>query len=275
MSDCYITTLTPDEVFADHTYQRPLDGPRARRIAHTWDRKLAGILEVSDRGPDHQPRYAIIDGQHRWAATKYLTDPPPLVANVHENLTLADEATLFDQLNRERRRIGPFDHYRARLAAGEWNIIQIQRIADKHQLKIDPTPRDNHVSCISTMEKIVAEDDALLDETLNLIISIWGRRRDAFDAAIIHGLALLLHHHRDDIDTERLADALLDALPRQIVAQAQALRDIQPGSLPVQAARAITNLYNRRPGRNITFTANSFKRPFKKPDEHTTGKDRG
>lgn len=249
MSDCYITTLTHDEIFTDHTYQRPLEEPRARKLAREWDRRLAGILEVSDRGDGHHPRYAVIDGQHRWAATKHLTNPPPL----------------FDQLNRQRKRIGPYDHYRARLAAGEWNIVQMQRVVDKHQLKIDPSPRDNHISCISTMEKITGEDHALLDETLELIISIWGRRRDAYDAAIIHGLALLLHHHRDDIDTERLADALLDALPRQIVTQAAALRELQPGSLPVQAARAILNLYNRRPGRKITFTANSFKRTFRQP----------
>lgn len=261
MTDCYITTLGADEIFADHTYQRPLDEARARKIAAAWDRRLTGILEVSDRGENHCPRYAVVDGQHRWAAARHLPDPPPLIANVHENLCVADEAKLFDQLNRERKSVGAFDHYKARLAANDWDIVRIQRIIDKYGLKVDPAPRESHIRCIATLEKIVAEDDALLDETLELIIGVWGRRCDGFDAAIIHGLALLLHHHRGELDHERLADTLIDVMPRHIVTQAQALREIQPGTLPVQAARAVLNLYHRRPGPKITLTAKSFRRP--------------
>ena len=43
-ADVYIAALQPAEIFADATYQRVLDVPRARKMAGTWDRRLAGIL---------------------------------------------------------------------------------------------------------------------------------------------------------------------------------------------------------------------------------------
>ena len=99
----YIDAVAIDELFVDHSYQRPLDTARARQLARGWDRRLAGVVEVSDRGASQAPRYAIIDGQHRWAAAQLLEPAPMMVATIHEGLAVADEAALFDRLNRERR----------------------------------------------------------------------------------------------------------------------------------------------------------------------------
>ena len=43
----YIDAVAVDELFVDHSYQRPLDTARARKLARTWDRRLAGVIEVS------------------------------------------------------------------------------------------------------------------------------------------------------------------------------------------------------------------------------------
>ncbi|GAS98850.1 uncharacterized protein RMCC_5815 [Mycolicibacterium canariasense] len=257
-SDVYVTVLDPSEIFADPTYQRLLDTTHARKMSAGWDRRLAGIIEVSDRGEGASPRYAVIDGQHRWAAARNLTEPPKLVANVHEGLTVEQEAQLFDKLNRQRKKINGFDHYRARLAAGEWIIVRVQAVLDKHHLKMDPAPNEGNVGCVGTLEKVAEIDDALLDEVLGLIIGIWGRRREGFDAPIIHGLALILHKLRDDVDLERLVDALLDVMPRQLSTQAVALRDMQSGTLPVLTALVIMGLYNKKPGRKIEVSNRTF-----------------
>lgn len=74
----YIDAVAVDELFVDHSYQRPLDTALARQLARTWDRRLAGVIEVSDRVAGQAPRYAIIDGQHRWAAA-HLIDPAPMI----------------------------------------------------------------------------------------------------------------------------------------------------------------------------------------------------
>lgn len=259
--DVYVTAVRVDEVFADPTYQRILDVPRARKIAAAWDRRLAGIIEVSGRGPDTVPRYAVMDGQHRWAATRYLTDPPVLVANVHSGLTVAEEAALFDKLNRERRRPDTWDHWRARKAAGNHTVLAIETICEKHDLTIDPTPKDGFIACVSTLEKIVKlgdNDTVLLDDTLKLIAMVWDNRRDGLDAPIVHGIALILYHLAKQVDMERLVNTLFDILPRQLKTQAAALRELSPGTLPVCTVIAIMTLYNKNPGRKLLVSNRTF-----------------
>lgn len=260
-AEVYVTALHVDDIFADPTYQRTLDNARARKMAATWDRRLAGILEVSDRGEVSSPRYAVIDGQHRWASARLLADPAPLVANVHVGLTLADEAKLFDKLNRQRQKVNIWEQWRARRTAGDQQVLAIESVLTKYGLVVDSAPRDGNVGCVGTLEKIEKVDIALLDETLGFVTDIWQKRRDALDAAVIHGLALIFDKLRDEIDLERLADALLDVLPRQLKTSAVALRDMQSGTLPVLTAIVVMGLYNKKPGRKIEVTAKTFANP--------------
>lgn len=257
--DVYVMALRVDELFVDSTYQRDADRNAVKRMVAEWDPRLAGIVEVSDRGETASPRYAVIDGQHRWAAAALLEPQPVLVANVHTGLTVAEEAQLFDRLNRSRKKINHFEHYKARLAAGDWIIGRIQTVLDKHGLKVDPAPKDGCVGCVGALEKVADIDDALLDETLELIGSIWGKRRDSLDAPIIHGIALILHYLRDELDIERLVDALLDVLPRQLKTQAVALREMQSGTLPVLTATVIVGIYNKKAGPKIQVGRGTFR----------------
>ncbi|MCK0174780.1 DUF6551 family protein [Mycolicibacterium sp. F2034L] len=257
--DVYITTLHVDEIFVDDTYQRPVDAPRAKMMAAVWDRRLAGILEVSDRGHNNTPRYAVVDGQHRWAAAGIVNDGRALVANVHSGLTVADEAKLFDRLNRDRRRPSTWDHWRARIAAGDDSVVTINRVVEHAGLRIDYAPKDGNVRCTSTLEKLAKLGGPdLIRDTLNLILDVWGRRLDAFDAPIVHGVGLVLHFLQEAIDHARLAESLLDIMPRQLKTQALALRDMTTGAQPVLVAIAIMSLYNRRPGRKILVSNRTF-----------------
>jgi hypothetical protein len=257
--DFYVAAVGVEEIFADPTYQRILDVPRARKMAAAWDRRLAGILEVSDRGETYSPRYAVIDGQHRWAAAKFLVTPPQLVANVHEGLTIADEAVLFDKLNRQRKQTNTWDHWKARRAGGDAEVAAIEAVTEKHGLRIDPAPRDGFVGCTGALERVVKLGGTnLLDDTLSLIVGAWNTRRDGLDSPIVHGIALVLHRLRDDVDLERLANALIDVVPRQIRTQANAMREMSPGTLPVVTAIVIVGLYNKKPGRKVEVTHKTF-----------------
>lgn len=258
-SGVYVTTVSVDEVFVDHTYQRELDKPRARTLAAAWDRRLAGIIEVSDRGEDSYPRYAVIDGQHRWAAAQLVDPPPILVANVHDGLAIADEAALFDKLNRERRRITTWDHWHARKAAGDKTVLAIEAAVARTGLRIHNQPSAGNVRCTTTLEKIHAFGGArLIEHTLRIIVDVWGYRLDGFDAPLVHGLALVLHHLAEPLDEARLIEALLDVPPRQVKTQALALRDITTGTQPVLVAIAVMGLYNRRPGRKLLVSNRTF-----------------
>lgn len=261
-AEVYVTALQVGEIFADDTYQRPVDQSRARKMAREWERRLAGILEVSDRGERAAPRYAVIDGQHRWAAAALLDITPALVANVHTGLTVADEAKLFDRLNRERRRITTWDHWHARKGAGDPDVHRIERTVQKLDLSISSVPKDGNIRCTSTLEKLAKLGGVkLIERALVLILELWGRRLDAYDAPIVHGVGLVLHYiGQNDIDHERLFNVLLDIMPRQLKTQALALREsgVTTGTQPVLVAIAIIGLYNKKPGRKILVSNRTF-----------------
>lgn len=259
MTDTYVTTAAVHELFADDTYQRPLDAARARKIAAAWDRRLAGILDVSDRGEATVPRYAVIDGQHRWAAASLLDTPPTMVVNVHTGLTVADEAALFDRLNRERRRITTWDHWHARKTAGDPTVTEIEQAVSALGLKVDPAPQASHVRCTATLEKLHALGGVdLVTAALNTTSTVWGRNIAAFDADIVHGLGLVIHFLHNELDGPRLVTALTEVAPRHIKSSAYGLRDMTTGTMPKLVAIAVVSLYNRRPGRKIAVSVKSF-----------------
>lgn len=258
MSDTYVTALAVADMFVDDTYQRPLDEPRAKRVAGQWEPRLAGIVEVSDRGEQHTPRYAVIDGQHRWAAAEY-AGIGVLVANVHTGLTLAQEAKLFDRLNRERRAPTTWDHWHARKAAGNPTVTAIETVVDQLGLHINMSPTNGNVRCVATLEKLHALGGTdLVHNTLDIILNVWGRDLTAYDAPIVHGIGLCLHYLAADLDTTRLCEALLDVLPRQLKTRALGLREMTTGSQPKLVAIAIVTLYNSRPGRKILVSTRTF-----------------
>lgn len=257
-SDVYVTAVGVGEVFADLTYQRVPDPRRIRKMADEWDRRLGGILEVSDRGEAAQPRFAVVDGQHRWAAAKLLEQSPMLVANVHTGLTVAEEAALFDKLNRQRKQTNAWDHHwKSRRAAEDPDVLAIDQVAIRNGLTVEMSPTDKCIACVAALEKVVKlGGTALLDDVLQLVVAAWAGRRDSLDAPLIHGLALVLHHLADRIDLERLGDSLCEVLPAQLRRQAVALKDLTTGTLPTLTALAVVANYNRRPGRKIDGVTN-------------------
>ncbi|AQT81988.1 hypothetical protein B1R94_26105 [Mycolicibacterium litorale] len=257
--DVYVSAIGVGEIFADPTYQRILDVVRARKMTAEWDRRLAGILEVSDRGEGTSPRYAVLDGQHRWAAARFLNNPPALVANVHTGLTLDEEAALFDKLNRQRKQITTWDHWRARRAANDETVMAIENTVAAAGLRVtDQSNAQDSVWCIGTLEKIAASAGGveLLSASLAILTAAWGHQRAAYEAPVVHGVAMVLDAFKDRIDTNRLIEALGEIPPKRIRVGASTLRDAgTPGSLAKLSALAMLNQYNQKPGKRLAWPA--------------------
>lgn len=253
--DVYIAALRVDEIFADPAYQRDVDTPeertRIRKMHAEWDPRLLGVLEVSDRGEafaDGTARYAVVDGQHRWAAARLFTSPPPLVANIHTGLSVADETQLFDRLNRERKSTNTWDHWRARRVASDPLVTAIEATVERVGLVVAQTPRDGHVRCIGSLEKIARTTggQALLKDTLQVIHDTWGKQFDAYDAPLVSGMAMLLNaFDSNQVKWDRLVDGLIDLPPRRVKYLAQTRRETQSGSLAKLTGVTMVERYNQ------------------------------
>lgn len=248
----YITALGVTEIFADHSYQRPLDTGRVTAMAAQWDLRLVGVIDVSDRGPAAHPRYAVVEGQHRWAAAKQVNPVGIIVARVHTGLSKSQEAQLFTDIDATRRRLNTWDRWKARRRAGDAAVTQIEAIVARVGLVVDNSPVDGRVRCVKTLERIAAwpQGELLLRDTLRLLHETWGNQLAAYDSSLVAGLALLLRKsgHDEAFDCDRLIDSLIDFTPARILYIAKAKGEHNSAPLPKRVALTLLERYNTRTG---------------------------
>jgi hypothetical protein len=248
----YIAALRAGDLFADPAYQRDLDISRVERMRRELDRTLLGVIEVSERA---EGRYAIIDGQHRWAVIQAAGgEDAHLVCQVHTGLGIEDEARLFYEIDTRRKTLSWWDRWRARRGAGDPQVLGIDQVLRRHRLQVNPAPADGNVRATKALQTIVTDlgDLGMLDQVLSVLSAAFGRSFDAFDGALLQGVALVLGHYpADELDTERLARQLRDIPPRQLRAKALALREAHRGTVPRLCAAVIVERYNAGRGRNI------------------------
>ncbi len=247
----YVDAVGVREISTDHTYQRPLDAHRVGRMVAEYDQSLVGVIEVSLR-PDGT--YRVIDGQHRLAMVRQVRGAGAHVAcNVHTGLTPEQEAQLFFDIDKKRRRLTGWDRWNARRGAGEAVVLDIERIAAAHGLKIDPSAKPMHLRCVAACEKLLTLAGlTTLDETLSVCVAAYGGEPDSLRAEIVHGVGLVLAFYpADTLDRGRLVTAMQGIAPRQLSARAAALRESVSGQLPRLAASVLVDRYNAEPGRKV------------------------
>jgi len=127
----------PDQLKIDESYQRGLEsGPSQsliRRIAVHWDWGLCQPLIVARRADGG---LYVVDGQHRLAAAQLRGDiwQLPCVVACYRNA--AEEAASFVALNQQRRRLGRLEIFKAALAAGDGEAIDIGIAIEKAGLRL-------------------------------------------------------------------------------------------------------------------------------------------
>lgn len=249
----YVSAIPAHQLFADPAYQRQLDETRVEQMAAHFNPALLGVLAVSARGDD---RFAVIEGQHRWAAAQRASGVAdvPLVCLVHTGLTVRDEADLFHRIDTQRRSLTSWDRWKARGTAGDPVVAAVDAVVAAAGLRIDPAPRDGALAATGALERIhrLGGRD-LLAATLLVLTRAYRDRRDGYDGSILHAVALVLHGY--DLAVELNVDRLIDALgatpPADLLARARQLRRTQNGALPRLIAALIIEAYDRRPGRSL------------------------
>ena len=220
-------------------------------MAGHLDVALLGALEVSAR---ESGGYAILDGQHRWAAVLQAGgDDTHLVCHVHTGLSAHDEARLALDIDTRRAAWSWWDRWKAHRSEGDSQTLAIDEILQRYQLRIDPAPREGHVRATKAVETIVADLGGyeLLDRVLAILTAAFGRGIDGLDGAILQGTALVLGRYGPELDVDRLVTRLQALPPRQLRTRALALRENQRGTIPRLCAAVIVEHYNGGRGRNL------------------------
>ncbi|WP_411815753.1 DUF6551 family protein [Gordonia sp. SND2] len=245
-SATYVTAISVDELFADPEYQRDLDPNRAKAMSVKWEPRLVGTLEVSDRGETSEPRYAVINGQHRMAAARLLDPTMALPCTVHSGLTVQQEAALFWDIDRTTKKLSNWDRWYARRAAGDKDVASIEAVCTEFGYRVSHSPVENALQCCSALEFVYRRCDLqTLRDVLEFVGDVWPADPEARKANVIKGLALVLFDYRGQVHTGRLADVLSSVTPSQLVARAHELKARGwDGSIPKLTQTAALIAYN-------------------------------
>ncbi|WP_405520059.1 DUF6551 family protein [Streptomyces canus] len=190
----------------DPQAQRTLNERRAQNIADNLVREAIGSIIVSERSNGD---LYIVDGQHRWRACA-LAGIKTIRAEVHHDLTQAQEAMLFLIKNRESHKPRPLDEYHVGLTGGVPLFVDTQRILEKHGLTLGSTST-NGVGAVSGVLQITDRyGSSVFDRTLTVAEGAWGRSAETWDGMLLGGIGMFLGRFGDLVDDKELAKKILD-----------------------------------------------------------------
>lgn len=154
----------------DPEYQRKLNERLVGRIAANWSWVSCGVIEVSQR--PNSEMYFVIDGQHRWKASTYLTAITDLPCIVFALDTVVDEATGFLAANTERRMPTLADQFKALLTTEDQTAIQALRLAEAHSRRIGAPSGPGTISCVSDFLHCINTNAAAMQRVFPILAQI-------------------------------------------------------------------------------------------------------
>lgn len=203
--------LDPRIIQFDHRAQRNLNKARARTIAENLVPTALGTPILSKRKRDGL--YAV-DGMHRVYAcqlivtgevsvSKKIRDAIQAIAcEVHFDLSMANEASLFIIKNKESSKVGPNDEFRIGVVAGHPLFQDTNTVLERHQLKVGSGSANGVRGIKGILSVVMDHGPEILDQSLTIAEEAWGRSPDTWHAVTIGGIATVMSKHPELKPTE-------------------------------------------------------------------------
>lgn len=230
------------QLVTDGRFNRPVRDAHVSKISSGFVPRAIGTIELWKR---EDGRFVILDGQHRVEAMRSLGVPDAakcVPAMVHDDLTLDQAAELFVLLNATKL-VSAYDKYRALLTAGHSETCDIERIVRVHGLRVGVSgDHDGQISAVAALRdvyKLGEPEGVVLGITLASLHQGWRDASEAYKSAMLKGVALYVHQHRDVVPAE-LGEALVRraGAPINLIGWAKLLSG--PQRMPLHEAIATT-----------------------------------
>lgn len=212
------------ELHVDPDYQRELNQRRVQSIVKSFNPALVNPVKVSRRDDG---RYFVFDGQHTLAALKERNGGDLQVAcKVYEFKHVTDkrrqeiEATLFAEQNGLSAAVHANSRFKARLIAGDPDIIQFQRLTQAAGVRMDFTQGacENKIICCAEAYKAYnALTPSDYVDMLTVICEAWDGEKASFRQEIIGGMAILYKSYAGEFKRETLVKQLSKTSPLRII----------------------------------------------------------
>lgn len=242
-----------DLLKVDKQYQREPSEGKVRAIARRFEERSAGALQISVR---EDGSYWVMDGQHRLLVMRALGRPDALCMLWYD-LTLAEEAIVFAESNTLRATPRAATIFRARLLAGESDVVAIEKILRDLGIRIIVTPggagqtATNVVWATRALERIYDEagPDGLR-YVLGVAQGLWGQQVRGLGQDVLLGIHLFWRTYRRQLEREwyaKFTRVPVDTMYQEAVSFA----NLYHTSRTTGFARALLTRYNagKRSGR--------------------------
>lgn len=168
--------------------QRQTSASNIAGIRIGYDRHYTRVLVVSKRG---RGRYAVLDGQHRLVVMREKLETHA-ICEIHEGLTIEQEARLFEHLNRNKPLKG-IELFVAQYSGGDLLARKVTEIVRKHGFEL-PLERGKKkygkttIRCGSTLYKL-AQDFGVpaFDTAFSVIAECFKTDRGGIQTAALKG----------------------------------------------------------------------------------------
>jgi hypothetical protein len=247
------------EFSVDPSVQRQLNEPRVTALAKKFNPKMLGLITASKRADG---RSYILDGQHRIAAARQKNYQGYLATRLYENLTVAEEAALFLELN-DTRKVNALDKFHVRATMGDPTAVALKACLERVGLRASGQHTGGMFAAIVSLERVYQGFTSYVNEprldlveaVLTILTRAYGvQERKAFQANTVQGIGLIIHIFGKRVDPDELV-AALRAIPADALAiKGRSTKDLEGGTGAQGVAKVILSLYNKgKSSRRLEF----------------------
>lgn len=199
MQQKYYENLKVRKLKIDSQVQGSLQVKRVNNIVQNFDAKFVGTIVVSKR---ESGEYFVMDGFHRSTALKRLNIEDAF-CEIHEGLTLEDEAQYYLAYNKHRKNPRAVDDYKVSITAGVPEVIAVDSILKELEIEVSESEFRSPKALLDMHKNYGLE---IAKNSIELYADAWGKKN--LIGKYIKVLAKFIKDNEGRIDLSILANSM-------------------------------------------------------------------
>lgn len=238
-----VVNIVDGSLKIDSSYQRKLSQRLVERIASNWDPFTADPLTISRR---KNGKLFIVNGQHEAAAAR-LKGETEMLAFIWDGLSVAEEADLRLKKNNGKADTA-LEVFHAECAKKDPAALAIVAMLAKYGTRINESNnKHTGINCVGTIKALYAEDEVLLDRTLNVLTEAYGEvKGEAAQVAVLRATFWFFKVHRGVYTWSRVVQKFYEEGTEGLMRRAKSHQSVNRGAVWINYYRAIVETYNAR-----------------------------
>ena len=240
-----------DDLGIADAYQRTIVPAQVSLIVKQFDNDAFGSLVVGERSDGS---LWVVDGLQRLTAARKL-EIQRVPCDVFQSEGQKHEAKIFRLKNKNRTNVSAVVLFRALLAEGDAESIEIRQIVNRAGLSIgeaDAGSRWPNIRCVTAVQRVFSRGN--LAETLGVICEAWADEDEAINGHILEGLSIFLRKC-NSVNHRELVIRLRQKSPSDILRFADGVRKLMSNAETRAnvVASGFLKFYNHRRQKRVKF----------------------